>query len=183
VIIRLEKIAFQSNLRWALENWTQDALEISHSDQDRHIVTASVTHFFINDSPTQSLGELDGTRMGESDINDAYRTVLEGNYFSVDGRSIGYYEEARTFFLELNDGSFEKAFKRLFITSHDFDDYNFRRSKNRQDLINEFKTKYHLDDHGACICVVLRLETERANTENSVSTRVYFPSNGANDKV
>ena len=121
--------------------------------------------------------------MGESDINDAYKTRLDRNFFSVDGVSIDYYEDARTFFLELDDGSFEKTFKRLFLTSHDFDYYGFGGSRKRQDLIDEFKTKYRLDDHGACICVVLRLETERANTENSVSTRVYFPSNGANDKV
>jgi hypothetical protein len=85
--------------------------------------------------------------------------------------------------LELDDGIFEKTFKRLFLTSHDFDYYNFGRGKNRQDPIDEFKTKYRLDDDGARICVVLQLETERANTEDSVSTRVYFPSSGANDKV
>ena len=118
--------------------------------------------------------------MGESDINDAYKTRLERNFFSVDGRRIDYYEDARTFFLELDDGSVEKAFKRL---SHDLDYYSFGGSRNRQDLIDEFKTKYRLDDDGARICVVLRLETERANTENSVSTRVYFPSSGANDKI
>jgi hypothetical protein len=121
--------------------------------------------------------------MGESDINDEYKTRLEVNFFSVDGMRIEYYEDARTFFLELHDGSFEKTFKRLFLTSHDFDSYNFSRGKKRQDLIDEFKTKYRLDDDGARICVVLRLETERANTENSVSTRVYFPSSRANDKV
>jgi hypothetical protein len=122
--------------------------------------------------------------MGESDINDAYRTVLERSYFSVDGRSIAYYEEARTFFLELDDGRFQNTFRRLFLTSHDFDNYNFfGASRKRQDLMDEFKTKYRLDDYGAHICVVLQLETERANTENSVSTRVYFPSSGAHDKV
>ena len=123
--------------------------------------------------------------MGESDINDADKTRLEANFFSVDGRSIDYYEDARTFLLELDDGSFEKTFKRLFLTSHDFDHYNFRGSnKKRQDLIDESKTKYRLDDQGARICAVLRLETELgANHENFVSTRVYFPSSGANDKA
>jgi len=43
-----------------------------------------MTHFIINDSPTQSLGELDGTRMGESDINDEFKTRLDSNTFSVD---------------------------------------------------------------------------------------------------
>jgi hypothetical protein len=103
-----------------------------------------VSHFFINDSPTQSLGELDGTRMGESDINDAYKTRLEVNFFSVDGQSIDYYEDARTFFLEFDDGIFEKAFKRLFLTSHDFDCYALGGSRKRQDLIDEFKTKLPL---------------------------------------
>ena len=122
--------------------------------------------------------------MGESDINDAYRTVLERSYFSVDGRSIDYYEEARTYFLEFDDGRFQNTFRRLFLTSHDFDTYNFYgNSRKRQDLIQDFKTKYRLDDQGAWICVVLQLETERANTENSMSTRVYFPSSRANDKV
>jgi hypothetical protein len=132
-----------------------------HFDSTTNVLESSpVTHFFINDSPTQSLGELDGTRMGESDINDAYKTHLEGNYFSVDGRSIDYYEDARTFFLEFDDGIFEKTFKRLFLASHDFDCYNFSRGRKRQDLIDEFKTKYRLDDEGARICVVLQLETE-----------------------
>ena len=121
--------------------------------------------------------------MGESDINDAYKTRLERSFFSVDGRSIDYYEDARTYFLELGDGSFGKPFKQLFLTSHDFDHYNFNASRKRRDLIDEFKTKYGLDEDGARICVVLQLETERANTENSMSIRVYFPSSGANDKV
>jgi hypothetical protein len=99
--------------------------------------------------------------MEETKSSDADRTVLEYNFFSVDGRSIDYYEDARTFFLELDDGRFQNTFRRLFLTSHDFDNYNFHgSSKKRPDLIDEFKTKYHLDDYGAWICVALQLETE-----------------------
>ena len=90
----------------------------------------------------ESLAELDGTRMEESNSSDADRTVLQCNHFSVDGRSIDYYEDARTFLLEIDGGTVQKAFRRLFLTSHDFDKYNFAgRSRKRQDLIDEFKTK------------------------------------------
>ena len=62
--------------------------------------------------------------MEESNSGDADRTVLERNYLSVHGRSIDYYEDARKFFLELEDGRFENTFRRLFLTSHDFDNYS-----------------------------------------------------------
>jgi hypothetical protein len=92
---------------------------------------------------------------------------------SVQGMSIDNYEDARAFFMRIENGSLQKAFTRLFSIPSDFDLPNLTKYYTRRDLIYQFKKKYGVHDIGAWICVALLLETDPTATSIPMS-RVRF---------
>jgi hypothetical protein len=120
--------------------------ESLHWKFDRRYIKFSsplLSHFFTNAShfaTNPSLGDLNRRRM------DAYSFI---GYLMLKGKKLQRYKDAHAFWMEIEDGRFQEACKRLFSTERHFFDYDCRRFMQHTALIDEFKKKYAVDTRGA----------------------------------